>query len=758
VAQRDEEQYSNEPENPFIGPVPYSRRAADAPRIFGRNREIDEVVAYIFSQPVVLIYSPSGAGKSSLMNAGVIPELEARGWQVLPVARVRGRGEIAQANQAESFYTFQAIISMAPDMDRHAASRWTLADYLASCPRAEDDGEPVPRVLVIDQFEEILAVYSARSYEHQKRFFKQLADAIAKDSRLRVVLLMREDRVTQLEAVSPALPGGLGLRYRLDHLTKDAAMEAVVKTANGSGKEFTERAAAEFVGQLLKTRAETRPGHFEEIDGTRVEPVQLQVICRSIWDGASPGQIDGADLERFGDIGQVLARYYDDAVAAAVSASDVFEPTLREWFSRRLITELKTRGTVFRGTRFTDEVIPIPNQAVDELEARHIIRAESRPEGAGQWYELVHDTFIQPVLDANEQWYRKREAATFAWLRIAAPPALVGLVITLSLVFIGLGSQRSDAGRPQFQGTIHTAGTVVQHKLHLDGRALTVVAVLAERGTVTDVSLRGKSGQVLDGRDLDPKSDYEAVWHNLSGGDYVMSVTGGGDTTYQGWIADGTVLSEPTSRQGNLHDDDGGHYLFVGSGRDVLVTAQSDDFDATLTISAVDYTHNAFNDDASDLDTSGTTSTGAAGALHLGVHDAALQFSTEKDQVYRISVDSYAGAHRGRFTLSVSEQKPPSSLTPQVRTVRRLDAAASAQFALPATANELAVSSNDGGDLRVVVKDPADRVLVDEDISPVDLAGLRVRVRPGLGRRVTVTNQGADATTVTLTATSGSTS
>ena len=41
-----------------------------------------------YSHKLVLVYAQSGAGKTSLFNAQIIPELEKKGLQVLPITRV----------------------------------------------------------------------------------------------------------------------------------------------------------------------------------------------------------------------------------------------------------------------------------------------------------------------------------------------------------------------------------------------------------------------------------------------------------------------------------------------------------------------------------------------------------------------------------------------------------------------------------------------------------------------------------------------
>jgi flagellar biosynthesis/type III secretory pathway ATPase len=62
---------ADDAQNPYVGPRPFER--ADASRFFVRAREIRDVVSLVVAQRVVLLYSASGAGKSSLLHAGVIP-------------------------------------------------------------------------------------------------------------------------------------------------------------------------------------------------------------------------------------------------------------------------------------------------------------------------------------------------------------------------------------------------------------------------------------------------------------------------------------------------------------------------------------------------------------------------------------------------------------------------------------------------------------------------------------------------------------
>jgi putative ribosome biogenesis GTPase RsgA len=61
---------------PYVGPRPFERNRADQKRFFGRSDEARELLSRITAHAAILFYSPSGAGKTSLINAKLTPMLE----------------------------------------------------------------------------------------------------------------------------------------------------------------------------------------------------------------------------------------------------------------------------------------------------------------------------------------------------------------------------------------------------------------------------------------------------------------------------------------------------------------------------------------------------------------------------------------------------------------------------------------------------------------------------------------------------------
>lgn len=61
---------------PYVGLVPYTEE--DSRFFFGRERETRQVVANLFASRLTLLYGASGVGKSSVLRAGVLHELDSR--------------------------------------------------------------------------------------------------------------------------------------------------------------------------------------------------------------------------------------------------------------------------------------------------------------------------------------------------------------------------------------------------------------------------------------------------------------------------------------------------------------------------------------------------------------------------------------------------------------------------------------------------------------------------------------------------------
>jgi WD40 repeat protein len=434
------EQQSNEKiiKDPFVGPRPFKEGEEDI--FFGRDQETSELASLIIAHPIVLLYAQSGAGKTSLLTASLIPLLKKRKIEVLPTARVRGQEGLSVALPKEAnVYIYNALEYLSHNvLSQHARSTTSLADYLPP-PQPASRREVLPLTVVIfDQFEELFTTYPERFVDRQ-RFFEQVSNALDQNSLLRIVFAMREDFIAELDPYISILPEKLQARFRLLRLKEDAAQIAIekpIKRVNQSQpvQFIFDSEAADTIVDNLRTICVKTPNGDQSVLGPFIEPVHLQVVCRTLWNKLNQsfrlkaGEAEGLKeviitkdyVEEFGDVNKALSEFYEEGLQRAIqvaaaesqqmhnkkshSEPKLTEGILRAWFDRTLITPEGTRGTVFGG-RKAKTINGIPRAAINELEEQRLIRGELR--GGEMWYELSHDRFIQPIRESNERWLHK---------------------------------------------------------------------------------------------------------------------------------------------------------------------------------------------------------------------------------------------------------------------------------------------------------------------------------------------------------------
>lgn len=434
--------------NPYMGPESFGRE--DAALFFGRRQEVNDLVALAATERLLLFYAPSGAGKTSLLNAKIIPALEAKLYEVLPVARVSGAADVPTT--VRNVYAHNIMVGLArdePNPERFAelslseflwrlstedGQHYSLRDGANAMRLNAPKDELWPRVLVLDQFEELITTYPT-FWQHREDFFRQLDEAMRADELLRVVLCLRSDFVQDLDRYAGLLENGLRSRYHMLPMGTADGLAAIEEPARAFGHPFDDQVARRLVENLSLVREEDATGQVRLVAGEWIEPIQLQVVCYQLWErlwetlAPLPGEsIDAEDLQALaglpeaapsaadkaasgeadrlsGFVDGALASFYEDALALALAETPgrVDEAYLRDWFSTKLVTDSGTRGFLQRGS---DETAGVPESIVRTLVDRHLLRGDVR--GGTRLVELVHDRFVAPIRRSNRIWNERR--------------------------------------------------------------------------------------------------------------------------------------------------------------------------------------------------------------------------------------------------------------------------------------------------------------------------------------------------------------
>lgn len=412
--------------SPNAGPDPYPGPRPFLPEedglFFGRDRERSQLRSLVLANSMVLFYAESGAGKTSLIHAGLVPALTARHVTVFGVMRIRPAGEEDPNSRVENPYVRSMVANWAAAAGAGTPDVTNLKEFLSLLAQRCQAPADEPRVMIIDQFEELFTHFPEH-WDRRGDFFAQIREALEADPDLRVLLSMREDYISQTDPYASLVPNHFQQRFRLETLRREQALEAVTGPLRATGRSFAPGAAEYLVDELLQILVE-RNGQLTRVTGEFVEPVQLQVVCQRLW-AELPDEVTEitvSAVQASGDVDEVLANFYGDVVHdAAAQDRRARERRIRDWTERKLITSLGTRGTAHRDAAVEAGV---PKPALDEMVNRHLLRAEWR--NGSDWYELTHDRLIGPIQRSNAAF---REAVLRRRIKRAVLTALPVLLI-----------------------------------------------------------------------------------------------------------------------------------------------------------------------------------------------------------------------------------------------------------------------------------------------------------------------------------------
>jgi hypothetical protein len=134
---------------PYVGIRAFA--AEDRNLFFGRARETREVAALWQANRLTVLYGASGVGKTSLLQAGVIPRISSRSADIWPVGRVAPRPDRTTGNPFKA----ALLASWSPTVEPVAGS---LRNFMRTRPERSDRyGDPMPTLISIDQAEELFS-------------------------------------------------------------------------------------------------------------------------------------------------------------------------------------------------------------------------------------------------------------------------------------------------------------------------------------------------------------------------------------------------------------------------------------------------------------------------------------------------------------------------------------------------------------------------------------------------------------------------
>jgi type II secretory pathway pseudopilin PulG len=463
-------------QNPWLGLVSFTEETRGF--FHGREEEAAELGRRVQRKLLTVLFGQSGLGKTSILQAGLVPRLRPEGF--CPVY-VRLDYDPAAPSPAEQ-------IKRAMFLATDAAGTWTQSgsavagETLWEFLHHRDDvlkdagGRTLIPILIFDQFEEIftLAQSDDAGRRRAQEFLADLADLVenrppeALEARIerdeadaarfdfarsdyRILISLREDYLAHLEGLKAQMPSVTQNRMRLARMTGAQAVAAVMAPAPHLVSEAVAEAVVRFVaGGADLARAE-------------VEPSLLSLICRELNNTRlAQGHAEiSADLLA-GSRDTILSEFYERALADQPAGVRVFieDEMLTDSGFRESVAEERVRKAFAAAGAAPEALATLVNRRLLRVEDRLDLRR----------VEITHDVLCsvvaasravrreREVLEESRRQLalqREREAATQrALLRariVAAVSAALMLVAAASAVFGWINLRRARAADAQTQ-------------------------------------------------------------------------------------------------------------------------------------------------------------------------------------------------------------------------------------------------------------------------------------------------------------------
>jgi serine/threonine protein kinase len=365
-------------QSPYAGLSSFQE--ADADRFFGRSREIAALVARVRDEPFVAVVGHSGAGKSSLVRAGLVPALKRSGeaWEAL-VIRPGGNPLAALASiVAPLISSSSSLVDDVRAQEEFKERMRAEPGYVGAVLRSRARRERRKILLFVDQFEEL---YTQVQEASDRRVFTACLAGVADDatSPIRIVVSLRSDfldSISEDEHFMAKLGQGV---FPLATPSREALRDALVQPVELAGYRFETPALLE--------------GMLQHVEATPGAWPLLQLTAPLLWEqrDATRKLLTEQSHAAMGGMAGVLARHADRILAEVPFKARALARAL----FLRLVTPERTRATVPMEelrelSRDTTEL----QRLTDLFVQARLLVVRTEETAAEATVELVHESLI----------------------------------------------------------------------------------------------------------------------------------------------------------------------------------------------------------------------------------------------------------------------------------------------------------------------------------------------------------------------------
>ncbi len=394
----------------YPGVRPFKKEEKDI--FFGRDADAQLLYELIRVEKTVLLYSKSGLGKSSLINAGLIPKLDNSHYNYFTIrfgpyslqSKTSPKEKIIEALKEKTSGLLQERF---PELYENNIGYWLKS--------VQVDDTDKTNILIFDQFEELFTYPDEQVDELKKELGEVVYKNVSANFRdkiielteqrpgelteeqlislssavnIRYLFALRSDSMSKLNRLADYLPNLQRTFFELKPLNPEQAASAIICPAASEGNfkcpsfEFSHEAIQKILSALSDNFSQP------------IETFQLQIVCgfaeKMVLNKPEHRYIVPEDL---GDIKDIHQSFYDNLIKDLTTIDEDERLHLRILLEEHFIYEPEMRRLqVLKGIVLKK----ISEHTLAELEKTHLIRSE--PYQDSFTYELSHDTLVEPIL------------------------------------------------------------------------------------------------------------------------------------------------------------------------------------------------------------------------------------------------------------------------------------------------------------------------------------------------------------------------
>ena len=442
-------------QNPWAGLASYQDPETSELKLkfCGRDDDSYDVAKLIMGNVFVTLYGKSGIGKTSLLNAGVFPELREESFTPLSL-RLGMRDEVhPQSYQTMITEAIEHLVKRMETFDvvteqTDQKSIDYLWNFFARHRFYDNNDYQTAPVIVFDQFEEVFRSNrkEAETLLRQIDYINDKDHSLYKcevdgrpyryEQNFRFVVSIREDDLYRLEDSidNCYLPALKRCRYRLRSLSEEGARDAIIIPGEGLFRTEEQEGIVNTIIQIARNK-----------DDQSISTNLLSLVCSRIFvdfQKSDAEHISPAIVETFIK-GNPFERFYNEATRG-------FSNREKSYIEDHLVDSSGRRNSIPE----SDFLLHVKNGAnLLEGNSRILQRINTSSDAGNSRIELIHDSFCEPLALLQEKRRKQR-------LRKR-------LLLLLSVLCVILGSVAISGYMLYINHALELRNGLIQQSLHI---------------------------------------------------------------------------------------------------------------------------------------------------------------------------------------------------------------------------------------------------------------------------------------------------